>query len=47
MFTLLVILLIVLLLGGGAGYSRVGYVGFSPFAIVLLIVLALLLTGNL
>jgi hypothetical protein len=33
--------------GGGWGYSRYGYVGFSPLALILIILLVLWLTGNL
>ena len=47
---LLVILLVVLVLslGGGAwGHSRVGYVGWSPFGIILIVLALLFFTGRL
>ena len=44
---ILVVLLIFLLLGGGAGYGRYGYVGLSPAAVILIVLLVLWLTGNL
>ena len=47
MITILIIVLIVLAIGGAWGYPRFGYGGLSPFAILLIILLVLLLTGNL
>ena len=47
---MLIILLIVLLLafGGGAwGHSRVGVAGWSPAAIILLVIAVMWFTGNL
>ena len=44
---LLVVLLCVALVGGGLGHSRVGYVGWSPAGIVLLILVILYFTGHL
>ena len=47
---LLMILLVVLVLavlGGGYGHSRIGYVGWSPAGIILVILLVLFLTGHL
>ena len=47
LFTILIVLLVVSLLGGGWGYSRFGYVGFSPVGLIVAILLILWLTGNL
>jgi hypothetical protein len=47
MLTLLIILLLLALLGGGFGYSRAGYVGFSPALIIGIILLVMLLGGRL
>ena len=47
LLTILIILAVLFLLGGGWGYSRWGYTGFSPLALIVLIALVLLLTGNL
>lgn len=44
---LLVILLLIALFGGGWGYNRYSYGAFSPFAILLIALVILLLTGNL
>lgn len=48
---MLMIILIVLLLlalgGGGWGHSRFGYAGWSPAAIILLVLVILWLTGRL
>jgi hypothetical protein len=45
---MLILLILLLLFGGGGfyGYSRFGYGGFSPFAVILLIVLFLFLSGH-
>ena len=46
---MLIFLIILLLLFGGGGfygYSRFGYGGFSPFAIILLILLFIFLSGR-
>ena len=45
--TILVILLLIALLGGGFGYSRLGYAGWSPAALIALVLLVLLLMGRL
>ncbi|HUJ58015.1 MAG TPA: DUF3309 family protein [Kofleriaceae bacterium] len=45
--TILIILLVLALLGGGLGYSRAGYLGWSPAAILVVILVILALTGNL
>ncbi len=47
MLTLLVILLLVAMLGGGLGHTRVGYAGWSPAAIILVILVVLAATGRL
>jgi hypothetical protein len=47
MLMLLLILLVVALLGGGLGHSRVGYAGWSPAGIILVIVVILAVTGRL
>jgi hypothetical protein len=46
MLTILFILLVLALLGGGLGHSRFGYAGWSPAAVLLVVVLVLFLTGN-
>jgi hypothetical protein len=43
---ILVIFLFVALAGGGLGYSRFGYAGLSPAALIVLILLVLVLTGH-
>ncbi len=47
MLTILLIVLLIALLGGGLGYSRFGYVGWSPAAIIVVVLLVLLLMGRL
>jgi hypothetical protein len=47
---LLIALLVVLLLalgGGGWGHSRYGYAGWSPAAVILLVLAVLYFTGHL
>lgn len=44
---ILLILLVVFLVGGGLNYGRWGAGGMSPAAIIGIILLILLLTGNL
>jgi hypothetical protein len=47
---MLILLIVLLLLFGGGGFwghSRWGYAGWSPFGIVLLLIIVLALTGNL
>ena len=43
---ILLVVLAVALLGGGLGHSRYGYVGWSPAAIILVVVLILFATGR-
>lgn len=48
MVWLVLLVLVILALGGGGwGYSRYGYVGFSPLVIVLLLIAALWAFGYL
>jgi hypothetical protein len=47
MLTILLIVLLIALLGGGLSYGRFGYAGWSPAAIVAVILLVLLLVGRL
>jgi len=47
MLTILLILLVVAALGGGLGYSRAGYLGWSPAGIIVLILIIMALTGRL
>jgi hypothetical protein len=45
LMTILIVVLILALVGGGLGHGRFGYAGWSPAAIILVILLVLLLTG--
>jgi hypothetical protein len=48
MLLILFIVLLVLALGGGGwGYSRYGYVGFSPAGLLVLLLVVFWFTGNL
>jgi hypothetical protein len=47
LFMILVVLLVVALAGGGWGHSRVGYVGWSPAGLIVLVFVIFWLTGNL
>jgi len=47
MLALLVIVLVIALLGGGYGHSRVGYAGWSPAAVILVVFLFMAMTGRL
>ncbi len=47
MLTILLILLVIAALGGGFGYSRAGYMGFSPAGLIVLILVIMALTGRL
>ena len=47
MLTILIVLLLVALIGGGVGHSRVGYAGWSPAGLLVLVLLIMWLTGNL
>jgi hypothetical protein len=46
MLILLLVLLAFALLGGGYGHSRVGYYGWSPAGIIVVILVVLMLTGR-
>lgn len=47
LLTILIVVLIISLIGGGLGHSKVGFVGWSPAGIVLLVLVVLLFTGRL
>ncbi len=47
LLVILAVLLVLAIAGGGWGHSRFGYVGWSPAAVLLLVCLALLVTGQL
>jgi len=47
LFLLLLVFLVLALGGGGWGYSRYGYVGFSPAGLVIVLLLVFWFTGNL
>lgn len=47
LMTILIVLLIVSLVGGGLGHSRVGVAGWSPAGVLIVVVMALWLTGGL
>jgi hypothetical protein len=44
---ILIILVVMALAGGGLGHKRYGYTGWSPAAILVVILLALYFTGHL
>ena len=44
---ILIVLLVAALAGGGFGHSRFGYAGWSPAGIIIVVLLALYLTGSL
>jgi hypothetical protein len=46
MLTILLIVLLIAVLGGGLSYGRFGYAGWSPAAIVAVVLLLLLLMGR-
>jgi hypothetical protein len=47
MMLLLVLLLVVAVLGGGFGHSRFGFAGWSPAAILVVVLVVLALSGRL
>ncbi len=47
MLMILVILLVLALLGGGLGHSRAGLAGWSPAAIIAVVLVIMLVTGRL
>lgn len=46
MLTILLIILLLTMLGGGFGHSRLGYAGWSPAAVVAIVLIVLLLMGR-
>jgi len=44
---ILLVVLVFALAGGGYGHSRVGYVGWSPAGLVVILLVVLWATGNL
>ena len=46
LMTILIVVLILAVVGGGIGHGRLGYAGWSPAAIILVILLVLLLSGH-
>jgi hypothetical protein len=44
---LLIVCLVLAIGGGGWGYSRYGYVGWSPAGLIVLVLVVLWLTGSL
>ncbi len=44
--TILLVLLILSLIGGGVGHTRLGYAGWSPAGILLVILVVLFFTGR-
>ena len=44
---IILVLLVLALAGGGWGYSRYGYVGWSPAGLLLVLLVVLWLTGSL
>ena len=47
LITILVVVLLLSLIGGGVGHSKFGYAGWSPAAIILVILVILFFTGRL
>lgn len=47
LMTILIVVLILSLIGGGFGHSRVGFIGWSPAGIILLVLVILFVTGRL
>jgi Protein of unknown function (DUF3309) len=43
---ILLILLVVALFGGGVGHSRMGYAGWSPAGILVVVLLIMFFTGH-
>lgn len=46
MLTILVVVLVIALLGGGFGHGKFGVAGWSPAAIIAVILVLMLLTGK-
>jgi len=47
LMTILIVVLVLSLIGGGIGHSKVGFVGWSPAGIILLVLIILFVTGRL
>ena len=47
LLTILVVLLVLSLVGGGFGHSKVGFLGWSPAGIIVVILIILAVTGRL
>ncbi len=47
LITILVVVLLLSLIGGGLGHSKFGYAGWSPAAIIVVVLLVLLFMGRL
>ena len=47
LLTILVVVLVLSLLGGGIGHSRVGYAGWSPAGIIVVVLVVLFFMGRL
>jgi len=43
---ILLIVLVLSLVGGGLGHSRMGYAGWSPAGVIVIVLLVLLFTGH-
>lgn len=46
MLTILIIVLLIALLGGGLGHGKFGAAGWSPAAIIAVVLVVMLLTGR-
>lgn len=47
LLTILLVVLVLSLVGGGVGHSRFGYAGWSPAAIILVVLAVMFFTGHL
>jgi len=47
LMTILLVLVVVSLIGGGLGHTRLGYAGWSPAAILIIVALVLYFSGHL
>ena len=46
MLTILIIVLLIALLGGGLGHGKLGVAGWSPAAIIAVVLVVMLLSGR-
>jgi hypothetical protein len=46
MLAILLVLLVIAALGGGFGYARAGFLGWSPAALIVIILVVMALTGR-